>query len=717
MTPFRFSNLAGRQGTLSQSINPAFGGGSGDNFEADRGGEGGLTPIIDRNNAFLYFDHDVNDNLNVYAQVVYGNSNTNAPAFSSLQFGGWQATVFADNAFLPESLRQTMVAANVSSIGLASLRSQNDLGQARFEQENTMTSGTVGFNAELSGGFLDGWSVDGYYQYGQTDVRVRQFDFARVDRIFIAMDSVVNPANGAVTCRAALFDPAQYGSCVPLNLLGEGRASDEALAYALGRNDGTNLKLQGADINQNVFDLAVSGELFDGWGAGPVSAALGIAYREDEMSQRIQDPTNPANSPTVVAVPRNNPAIGIQGIPGAFAGGSTGFQFSGAQNFDGKITVKEAFTEFLIPVIANVPLIQQLNISAAGRWADYSGSGDVWSWKTGADWTVTDEVRLRATISRDVRAGSLSERFDAQGQGASGSDPFRGGQTYAFGQTIGGNPNIAPEEANTYTAGIVYQPAFLDGLSISADWYEITTEGLIAQLGTANIINQCFAGSASQCANITRADPAADPEFGVGLITNVFNGFQNIGESVVSCADLEISYRTDVDLFGGLAGSGDSVNFRAFYSYLDQNSIDSDPNNPRTNTLLENAGNIGAALPRNKLTANVSYTSGPLTVFVQERIIGSGNHSNRLNGISVTEGVQINDNEVKAAYYTDLNATWTIDGANGETVELFANVTNVFDKDPPIRGAFFNFFGSTQQVDALHDLLGRRYTAGARLRF
>src|SRR5690606_17824755 len=111
-------------------------------------------------------------------------------------------------------------------------------------------------------------------------------------------------------------------------------------------------------------------------------------------------------------------------------------QFSGAQNFDGKITVKEAFTEVLVPVVADAPLMQQVNVSLAARWADYSGSGNVWSWKAGTDWTLTDEVRLRGTVSRDVRAGSLSERFDAQGQGASAEDPFRGGQSYAFSQTI-----------------------------------------------------------------------------------------------------------------------------------------------------------------------------------------------------------------------------------------------------------------------------------------
>ena len=89
----------------------------------------------------------------------------------------------------------------------------------------------------------------------------------------------------------------------------------------------------------------------------------------------------------------------------------------------------------------------------------------------------------------------------------------------------------------------------------------------------------------------------------------------------------------------------------------------------------------------------------------------------RLDGDHIEGSVQINDNTVKAAYYTDLNGTWTVDQANGSELELFANVTNLFDRAPPIRGTFSDFTGSIQAVPALHDLLGRRYTAGARLRF
>src|SRR5690606_16077353 len=114
--------------------------------------------------------------------------------------------------------------------------------------------------------------------------------------------------------------------------------------------------------------------------------------------QRIRDYTNPWQTEGVITVPFNDPARGIQGIPATYAGHNvTGVQFSSATQFDGTIRVKEAFNEWMVPLISDVPFIQQMNASLAARWADYSGSGEVWSWKYGVDWTVNDQVRLRGT--------------------------------------------------------------------------------------------------------------------------------------------------------------------------------------------------------------------------------------------------------------------------------------------------------------------------------
>src|SRR5690606_36111876 len=130
-------------------------------------------------------------NLNVFAQAIYGRSVTNSPAFTSLMFGPWRAPLFDDNAFMPPSLRAQMAAEGLTSVGFARLASTADLGVARFEQENDTLSGTVGFTADYAGGGLfDGWTLDGYYQFGRNENRIHEFNFPRVDRIFQAMDAV-----------------------------------------------------------------------------------------------------------------------------------------------------------------------------------------------------------------------------------------------------------------------------------------------------------------------------------------------------------------------------------------------------------------------------------------------------------------------------------------------------------------------------------------------
>ena len=699
VAPFERSELSVLDtGTQSQSIAPQFGGGSGDNIEADRGGEGGLVPSIDRESAFLRYGHELSPNLNVFAQAIWGRSETNSPAFTSLMFGPWQASLFADNAFLPDAVRALMAAEGLDSVGFARLASSADLGVARFEQENDTLSGTVGFTASFAGGGLfDGWTLDGYYQLGRNDNRIREFNYPRVDRIFVAMDAVEAP-DGSIVCRAALFDPAAYGDCVPLNLLGEGRASPDAIAWA---TEGT--KIVRADLEQTFTELVMNGEVLDGRAAGPTSVAFGASFREDTIKQVVDDITNPTNDPDFVAVPFNDPARGIQGIPLAFQGGATGFQFSTSPNIDGGFQVREIFAETLFPLVSDGRIAERLDLNLAARLADYSGSGSVWSYKAGLDWQIVEPLRLRGTFSRDVRAATLSERFDAQGQGSSADDPFLGNINYAFGQIIGGNPEVDPEEADTVTIGFVYQPNAAPGFSLAADRYVIDIAGAIDQLGTQRIIDDCFRGAVELCNLIERSDEILPGE-SVGRITQVRNVFLNVAAAKVSGVDLEATYTTEI-------GAG-SISMRGLVSYLDENSV-TNIGVPTDNE----ADDILAGLPRWKATAHVMWNRGPLSLFVQERYIGSGKRNNddiegNVPAPPDLTGSTISDNTVSSALYTDMQLGYTFDRPNGASWRLFANVTNVFDEDPPIVAGFFNFFGSTQVNEALYDVLGRRYTAG-----
>src|SRR5690606_27429214 len=161
------------------------------------------------------------------------------------------------------------------------------------------------------------------------------------------------------------------------------------------------------------------------------------------------------------------------------------------------------------------------------------------------------------------RAASLEERFDRQGQGTSVQDPELDRQTYTTFQIRGGNPNVAPEEADTQTFGAIYQPGWLDGLSVSVDWYRVEVKDSIDFLGVQEIVDQCsLTGAGEFCGRITR-DPQSN------LITLVQNTFANVDVREVSGVDLELAYRTQVPGFGN--GTAD-ITWRFLGSKLIENS-------------------------------------------------------------------------------------------------------------------------------------------------
>src|SRR6185312_4776267 len=128
-----------------------------------------------------------------------------------------------------------------------------------------------------------------------------------------------------------------------------------------------------------------------------------------------------------------------------------------------------AFSEVYVPLLDSKAI--SANVDGSARWAHYSGSGGIWAYKGGGEIGLFDTVRLRGTYSRDVRAANLSERFDKTGGAATVDDPRTPNVQESIPVTIysGGNPNLKPEKADTFTAGVVVTPPFIPGLSGSVD--------------------------------------------------------------------------------------------------------------------------------------------------------------------------------------------------------------------------------------------------------
>jgi len=715
VTPFVVGDPAAvNGGSRSQSITN---GGSGTYNGADRPA---LAPKAKRSSAFLYLDYDVSDKVTVYAQGIMGNTVTNLTNLGGIFQNTTRMEIFSGNPYLPAGVQAAMDANGISSFTFDRIGSAADIAaHSRVETENTTYSGTLGFKADLeTGNWFDSWRVDGYYQYGRTENRARQLGGIRIDRIYAAADAVRDPETGGIVCNAALTHPELFGDCVPINLFGAGRASQEAIDYVTGYESGqhittpiefTDTSITGvtddyitedyketrANLTQHVAELSMSGDVWEGW-AGPVSAAFGVSYRKESITQIVRDPTNPTGDPDF------RPVLGdpiVRGVPSGATERFTGLQFATVANIEGSANVKEVFAETLFPLLSGQPFAESLTANLAARYADYSGSGGIWAYKAGLDWQIYSDLRLRGTYSRDVRAANLSERYDRTGGTVSVMDPEFDGAQLDSSLESGGNPGITPEKADTITFGAVYQPGWLRGLSLSADWYQIDIEGAVGQLGVQRIVDDCYNGAQTVCDNQVVRDPVTRRLL---LVRDVFI---NINAARARGVDFEASYNTDVSLFGG----AEALSLRGFVTYLDENSI-TNLGAPK----VDRAGETGTlALPKWKATAHVNYVNGPFSLFVQERWIDKG-----ILDSDYVEGVDIDDNSVDAVWYTDMRLSYTIETAGGGSWEIYGNVNNLFDQDPPVTATFSSFSAAASQTNAtMYDLLGRSFTAGVRFRY
>jgi outer membrane receptor protein involved in Fe transport len=725
-----------------------------------------LLPGSKRSNAFAYVDYDVSENLNLYVQGIYSKQLLSRKGLVG-NFGGGtlpglhSMTIYRDNAFLPASVFNYMTANNINSLEFHRQMSQFDGALGETNQHSSTKAGTIGFKSTLStDGYFNGWNIDGYFQYGQTDLDWEQAGGIRQDRVFHAVDAV-RDATGTIQCRVNVLSPGRLPGCVPLNLFGRGAPSAAAFDWITGFDPGTSVTVNpwiasaqsyGAPysyvgdeakhrltgLNQRVAEVTASGNVFEGW-AGPIQAALGVNYRREAVDQRVQaSQGNPAADPNWFPVWCNDTgaaatfgpqctaavlnrqissgyrpagAIGVRGVPGGVATNLVETQFSNVPFIRGSYDIKELFNETVVPLIKDAPLMKSLTFQGAVRWADYEGSGQIWSYKGGLDAQLTDEIRLRGTYSRDVRAGNISDRFDRTGGAANvvdkktaptGGPPVNSSST-GYGITIvsGGNPDIRPEKGDTFTVGLVYQPDWLPGFDLSIDWLRVKLNDAIEAFTVQQIVDQCYLnGDQDQCARITR-----DASSGTDLIVFINQSKQNINKQLYDGFDFEMGYAHSVNLFGG----NERISARLFGTYLRESSS--------TNFFglkIDNTGSLPAQLFTKKVNLVLSYSNGPFSWNMNGRYNNGGFTSSTWNVPPATGAtVWVADNHTGGSVYWDTRVAYRIPVGNGGEVELFGNVQNLFDRAPPLvlqQGIGLQSAGG-------YDQIGRRYVAGINLRF
>lgn len=609
---------------------------------------------------FAHARYELNSDLTIFAEAHQAHVRTDNDQIHPVGVGTGTMRIFADNAFLDPA-----VAAQMQAQGLAFFALNRDWTELvqRGLQTRDLRQYSVGFDGRIG----ERWTIDGYYSFGQLDGRSRQFNSGNVRNLAAAVDAVRGP-NGLIVCRSTLqgFDPG----CVPLDPFGVGAPSQEALDFVFGGVPGTSAS--NLTNRQQVAGLTLRGDLGEraSLGAGPIAVAGGVEYRNEQ-------------SRTEVGPFEATCRVSTAGLRDTRANGQFGCHLLGnLAPAAGEVNYREAFVETAIPVFRDAP-IGTLDLNFAARALDRTFTGTVWSWKAGAVYSPFRDLRLRATLSRDVRAPNIQENF-------LGGNIFQSQVTNPdTGEVINvtvsqqGNTLLEPERADTFTVGLVYSPAWLPGLSLSLDYYDIQIEDAIQSLTQQQIYDQCIRGAQSACDLITTAPGGA---------TFIQQSPINIANQQNRGIDFEFVYRANF-------ASG-QLSLRGIANY----TLEASQVLPLA-APIDRSGEDGQFYGQLEATYRVGRFSSSLT----GRLIGAG-----LYDATRVEGRDINDNHIPATFYLDMALSYEVGLLGGES-ELFLNVDNLLDQPPPVAPVATIYYQVPDNT--FYDVVGRYVTAGVRFRF
>src|SRR5690606_10468033 len=187
------------------------------------------------------------DGITLFAEGAYGRVKGNTLGAQRRDLGS--RTIYQDNAFLPESVADTMAEYGLESIPFG--RIWNDLGHQRAEVKRETYRAVVGIKAEM----WSDWTFDAYYQFGQTDYSQRGYNTTINSRLNFAVDAVWDGDN--IVCRGVRDGVAAAAGCVPINPFGHGSATlnPAAVDYVTGTVE------QQTRMTQNVVAATVQGTL------------------------------------------------------------------------------------------------------------------------------------------------------------------------------------------------------------------------------------------------------------------------------------------------------------------------------------------------------------------------------------------------------------------------------------------------------------------------
>ncbi|HEX4944794.1 MAG TPA: TonB-dependent receptor [Usitatibacteraceae bacterium] len=592
----------------------------------------------------------------VYAEFGFHDDHTVAQIAPSGLFGV-EATIPFGNPLLSADWRTNLgLTAPGTSAQLLILRRNVEGGGRQDDIRHTSYREVIGVKGTLPGN----WDFDLFQQVGRVVYQATYKNDFSISRGLRALDVVVDPATGAPVCASVLngSDP----NCVPYNIWSLGRVTPEALAYLQtpGFQKGfTSQQVAGATL---TGDLGRYGIRFPGSRTG-VETAFGAERRTEKLELETDS---------------------------AFSTGDLAGQGGSIIGVAGAYTVKDFFGEI------RAPLTGALSMSASYRYSDYSTGKTTHTYGLGFDFAPVNRVRLRGTYQQAVRAPDIVALFAPQAVGSeqigddcAGPAPSRSlaecqrtGVTPAqYGHILespsgfypvvfGGNADLKPETAKTWTLGVVFTPTA--HLKATIDYFSIALSDTILRFFPTISLSQCLdTGDPRFCSLITR-----DPLRGTLWLppARIVATDQNIGRGATSGMDVSLSYTHRLD------GNG-TVDIGALGSYLRSLELEPYAGASAFDCAGLYGGGCGHPSPvwRHRLRATWN-TPWDFNIAATWRYTSSLRHAGTSSNPLLASDIQEVIRKLKAVNYFDVAGSWSLN----RHLTLRAGVNNLLDRDPPV---------------------------------
>ncbi|MCE3284471.1 MAG: TonB-dependent receptor [Steroidobacteraceae bacterium] len=639
---------------------------------------------LERITGFVAGRYQLSDATELFGQLHYADytaSRRLAPAVTSI------ALVPVTNPHITPDLRLLLDARANPAAPFRLQKRTTAVGPRIADNDRQLLQATVGVN-----GRVHDWSYEVYAQFGRNERTEQQSGNVRLSRV----EELTFAADGGLAICGG-FDPF---SKAPISAA----CADHIAVVA--SNEVT--------VEQWLGEASISGELFD-LPAGPARIAAGLFHKHDEFDYRA-DPVLTESLP---------------GVPGVIGPRPDVVGFPAGADRAGSESNTDVYVEAVLPLLRWRPGAAALELGLGYRRAEYDQAGGVDAWKADLVFRPVESAALRGSYQRAVRAPSIEELFypeindeffirppdpcdpnspERQGPDqsqvealcvAQGMSPellatYENPLARVKGVT-GGNPELEPEQADTYTLGLVltspFSHAALATLQLSLDWYWIEVDDAVGRWDAESAVGRCF-------------DPNYNPTYDPG---NVFCTFferipetgeifarvidRNLGSLETAGLDLQLAWAVE-------AGPG-RLTTEAYFTHVSRWRL-RDPGG----TTLDYAGTIGGqvlghAFPEWKGQLRLGYGWGPAELYARWRYV------DHLRDVEYPAFV------VPHRDYLDVGATHSFDTGLLKGLVLRAGIDNLLDEEPPV-------YPSYQQANtepSLYDVLGRRYYLAATWQF